>query len=102
MTIHAWIAVATICVSIFGSIMGHVIISVWWASKISTTLDFLQRSIIDVQKHQDGYYPKEDAVKDLLRITDQLKAMWIVVDEMKNRIAEVEKNCYRHHPQREN
>lgn len=91
MTPQIVIAIVAIVVTVLIAIISHIVVSVWWASRITTTLSFLKTSIEKMEKHQDGYYTKEEAVKELALADQQHKALWLRVDEQRTRIESLEK-----------
>lgn len=80
----AWIG---IIVAIGTSVITHVCVAIWWASKINTTLSFLQKAIETLNdtviRHDADRYTKNDAAKDFAIRDNQLSALWRRIDEMK-------------------
>jgi hypothetical protein len=92
-----WVAVG---VTVLLTVFSHVVVSVWWASKITTTLEFMRQTIERMEKHQDGYYSKEEAVREFTKVGGQLVGMWARIDEQRKILEELEKTCYMNHPKR--
>lgn len=61
----AWIAIV-VTISLF--VVSHIIITVWWASKVNTTLDFVQQSLTalieEIKMNRTLYVNKNDYQKD--------------------------------------
>lgn len=68
-------------------VIGHLCSTVWWMSKITTTLDILSKSVegilAAIAKHEATYYSKEDAAKDFAYRDKEIEGMWERVDEIK-------------------
>ena len=84
------IAIVSIIIGVLLAVLSHIIVSVWWASKITTTLGFLRESLEKIEKHQDGYYKKEEAIKEFANIQRELKASWEKLDDSRHRIEKLE------------
>lgn len=68
-------------------IVGHIGITIWWASKVNTTMDSLKLGVNDVVKElkevKNVIFTRSDAMREL-QIADK------VHDELKERIEKVE------------
>ena len=57
-------------------ILGHLIASVWWASKITITLEFIKKEIkenmLDIKKMEETYARKKD-IDDLWRKIEKME-----------------------------
>lgn len=82
----AWTA---IIISTAGAVIVHVITAVWWASKINTTLGFLQEAIktfnATLASHDADKYTIKDATKDFSIRDQQITALWKRIDELKGK-----------------
>jgi predicted nucleic acid-binding Zn-ribbon protein len=89
------VAIAGITLAAGGAIVGHVCFSVWWASKITTTLDFLKDAVSEIgsefKSHKALSYSKEEATQHNTRTADAFKALWTRVDEQRERIDDLER-----------
>lgn len=79
-------------ITLFLGVISHIAFSVWWASKITTTLGFLRIDVSKIEKHQDGYYTKEEAIKELTKLENQIAGGWKRHDELRMRVDSVEKD----------
>lgn len=91
MTTTAVIAIVSILVTFLLAIGSHIFVSVWWASKITTTLGFLRESLQKIEKHQDGYYPKEDAIKEFALVNARIEGIGKKLDELRTRVETLER-----------
>lgn len=71
-------------ITIFIFMLTHLIGSIWWASQITTTLDFMKESV-DIMtkaiiKHESTYYSKEEAAKDFAYRDKEIEAIWRKLD----------------------
>jgi len=66
------------------TVLVHAATSIWWASKINTTLDFqrdILKNINDALKlYEYTKYSKEEAAKDFLIRDQQVSAIWKKID----------------------
>lgn len=66
------------------TILLHAFASVWWASKMNTTMSFLNSSLENISKsltvNEAIRYTKEEAAKDFSIRDKQLDAVWKKVD----------------------
>lgn len=80
-----WEAIVTIV--LFMTV--HLVGTVWWMSKIQTMLQILNATVDSIGKailrHEAAYYHKEDAIRELARIEQQMQAMWKRIDEIKEK-----------------
>jgi hypothetical protein len=62
----------------------HLTGTVWWMSKIQTTLSFLAQQVGEIVKtvaaHEATYAKKEDVAKDCIVIQRQVDAIWKRLD----------------------
>ena len=78
-------------VALGGMILAHALASVWWASKVTTTLDFMAKTVDgavrDWKTGKDGLYEHID--KELERRDSEIKTLWKRVDEQRNDITQL-------------
>lgn len=67
-------------------VITHLCSTVWWMSKITTTLEILSTSVKDIKfiiaKHEATYFTKEEAAREFAHIKQQTDALWIRVDKL--------------------
>lgn len=67
-------------------IVGHLCSTVWWMSKITTTLTLLTKAVEDIRsiiaKHEATYYTKEEAAREFSHVKQQTDALWNKVDKL--------------------
>lgn len=71
-------------VTIILTTLGHIGFFIWWASKVTTTLEFVQKSVEKMQNTQNGYLPKEEYYKDKGVTEKAAAAQWKRLDEIKD------------------
>lgn len=78
-----WEAIVTIVIFMIVHMCG----TVWWMAKIQTTLQILNTTVESIGKtilrHEAEYYHKEDALREVTRLDQQIQAMWKRIDELK-------------------
>lgn len=98
-----WTAYVMVALAVFGiiaGIVGHICYSVWWAARINTTLEFVQKTLIeiatDLKAHKLNSYTKEDAAREFQEVRSNLKAQWERIDEIKKELNEHGKKLEEH------
>lgn len=95
MTTETMIAIVGVVITVVGAIGGHLCFSVWWASKITTTLDFLKGAAEtiagELKEHKASAFSKEDAVRHATYVKDQIDALSKRQDENRERIEALER-----------
>lgn len=73
-------SIITLCIFMVVHLCG----TVWWMSKINTTLNFLANQVSDIMKqvaaHEATYAKKEDVAKDCTMMQRQIDAIWRKLD----------------------
>lgn len=68
-------------------LVGHVITTVWWASRITTILELTQKSMetlsVEMKAVNKTYVSKEDLARELVVNEKEHAAMWKQIDNMK-------------------
>jgi len=81
-----WIGVLIAFAVFFLGLLGNVISTVWWASKITASLDILTTAVSEIKtilaRHEATYYTKEEAAKDFAHANQQINALWGKVDKL--------------------
>ena len=67
-------------------VVAHLCSTVWWMSKITTTLDILAKSVDEIKniiaRHEATYYTKEEAAKDFAHRDAKIDAAWSKLDKL--------------------
>ena len=67
-------------------VVAHLCSTVWWMSKITTTLDILAASVGEIKsilaRHEATYYTKEEAAKDFAHRDSRIDAAWNKLDKL--------------------
>lgn len=83
----AWVAV---CVTIGIFMLGHIFVSIWWASKMNVLVTIIQASlgdlVLELKAQREIFYKKEDALRDLALFAKERDAMWKRIDEINDKI----------------
>lgn len=76
------IAIATLALSL----LGHIITTVWWASKITNILEIsrgdIKELLIDMKNVNTTYVRKEDYIREMTEIKNSIDAAWRGIDEI--------------------
>lgn len=68
------------------AVLAHAGASIWWAAKIDTTMNFLQKNLQVIAdaiiKHEATMYSKDEAIKDFSQRDHQISALWQKVDKL--------------------
>lgn len=82
--------VINITLAIF--VMGHLGITIWWASKVTVTLKFVQDElrelVTELKAIKIVYMKREDVVRELAIIEKEQIAIWKKIDTMQEKFAE--------------
>ena len=93
MTPGAWIAIIGIGVTFFLTMLGHIIVSVFWAGKVTAKLDILVRDSGEAKAKLETFretcFTKADAGIKLSEAEGQHKAIWKKIDAMKHAIIKI-------------
>ncbi|HEY9874592.1 MAG TPA: hypothetical protein V6D12_14225 [Candidatus Obscuribacterales bacterium] len=67
-------------------LIGHIVTTVWWASKITNILENAQKSLnelsIDMKSVNKTYVSKEDFARELGHVEKRLDAAWAKLDAL--------------------
>lgn len=81
-----WVGVIIAFAVFFLGLMGNIVSTVWWASKITTTLTVLTNAVNDIKtviaRHEATYFTKEEAAREFTHIKQQTDALWKKVDKI--------------------
>ena len=81
-----WIGVLIAFSVFFLGLIGNVISTVWWASRITASLDILTSAVSEIKsilaKHEATYYTKEEAAREFSHVKQQTDALWARIDKM--------------------
>ena len=65
-------------------VAGHLGITIWWASKVSTTLNFVQTElrelVTELKSIKEIYMKREDVIRELSLVEKEQKAIWKKID----------------------
>jgi hypothetical protein len=79
----SWLSIV-ITLGIF--VVTHIIITVWWASRVNTLLDIVQAKlgeiVVELKRMEHAYVTKEDAARELAIAEKEHKAIWKRLDEL--------------------
>ena len=64
-------------------IAGHLCTTVWWMSKITTTLEALSSDLKEAVKDIKGLVPKVDCIREHEHIDKRFDDIWKKLDEIK-------------------
>jgi hypothetical protein len=78
-------------------IMGNLVATVWWASKITSMVDNLH-SIVEklasvIDDHTKNLYTKSEAMTDLKKIEETIAKMWERIDAAQSMALELKTKC---------
>lgn len=79
----AWAAI-TVTIAIF--VLGHLFVTIWWASRVNVTLEFVQKNLTELVvqlKSMESIYAKKE---DLIVINKSLEASWKKLDKIQEQI----------------
>jgi len=67
-------------------VIGHLCSTVWWMSKITTTLQMMSKSVEQISeviiRHESKYYDKDDAMREFGRIDAKVDKAHQRIDEL--------------------
>lgn len=85
-----WIGAIIAFLMLLGGLAIHIGFSIWWASKITTTLDFVKKSSedtsTDLKLIKETYAKKED----LRAIEKNYTAMWNKIDKIQRVLGHID------------
>lgn len=80
----AWLSI-TVTISIF--VLSHIVITVWWASKVNTMLNYVHLNLTDLVQElkimKESYAKKED----LIILNKEKEAIWKRIDLIQEKLA---------------
>ena len=80
-----WITI-TVTLGLF--VITHIVITVWWASRVNTLLDVVQSKLTEIVvnlKAMEGAYVKKEELAYRVATSDkEHAAMWKQIDELKD------------------
>lgn len=78
-----WVGIVVSGVLLAMGIIGNLVTTVWWASKITTTLTILKSAVDELKADKKTFATKEDLARELAVTDKEHKALWKNVDEIK-------------------
>ena len=79
----AWIAII-VTLTIF--VVTHIVITVWWASRVDTLLSVVQSNleklVMELKSFHVMFVTREEAARELAIAEKEQKAMWKKIDEL--------------------
>lgn len=73
-------------------VLAHLCSTVWWMSKITTTLELLTKSVENINtviaRHEATYFTKEEAAREFTHVKQQTDALWKRVDKIQDKTHE--------------
>lgn len=86
--------ILTASVSLFIFLMVQAAALIWALSKLTTTLEFVRKSVQDLEttmgKYGDTFYRKEDAAQQVHVRDKQSDELWKTINGLRDRLHEVE------------
>lgn len=83
----SWFAII-VTIALF--VLIHIVATVWWASRVNTLLDIVQRNLIDLVSEMKAmkniYVSKEDFTRELTLSLKDREAMWKKIDALYDKI----------------
>ena len=84
----SWISIS-VTISIF--VVGHLGLTIWWASRVSTLLDYVQKDlkelVSELKTIKEMYVKKEDVGRELAILEKQNEAMWKKIDHIQDKLS---------------
>lgn len=81
----AWVSVV-VTLGIF--VTTHIVVTVWWASRVNTLLDIVQKNlgelVAELKSVDAKYFTREEAARELAIAEKEHKALWRKIDELKD------------------
>lgn len=77
----SWIAI----IGLGLGMVGHLVATVWWASKITTTLEIVRANVTDMASDGKEYATKEEVAEKMISRDQQITAIWKKVDYLSER-----------------
>jgi hypothetical protein len=72
---------------LLAGLVGHIITTVWWASKITTVCEMAQKSLAELTAEMKSvnktYVSKEDFARERAIAEKEHEAMWKQIDKLK-------------------
>lgn len=83
----AWVGVT---ITIIIAVCSHIVASVWWAARITTILEVLQKNAGDVASEMKAMRmtlaTKEDLSREVAILSKEQEAIWKNIDKLKERV----------------
>lgn len=90
MSAGGWTGLVLGVITFLAGMVGHICYSVWWASRINTTLEFVQKTLMeiatDLKAQKLNGVTKEEFAREVTRLEGQNKGAFNRVDELRNRV----------------
>lgn len=91
-----WWSVLIAGMVLFLGLIGHIIASIWWASRITVLVEGAQISILnmanafkdmtaEIKAFGSVYARKDDVVREMTLMEKQIQVMWDKLDKLKER-----------------
>lgn len=78
-----WVGVIIGGLTLAIGLMGNIIVTVWWASKITTTLEILRSAVEEIKAERKTFATKEEIARELGIADKENKAIWKNIDDIK-------------------
>lgn len=79
----AWISIV---ITIVLFVLSHIIVTVWWASRVNTVLEIVQKSveslIVELKATRESSFGKEEAIREFTLNQKEHDAIWGKIDAM--------------------
>lgn len=79
---HEWVGVIIAGIGLFVGLLGNIIATVWWASKITTTLVLLKSTVDELNIERKAMATKEELIREVAVMNKEMTAVWKKVDYM--------------------
>lgn len=77
-------------IGVIVAILGHGFFSIWWASKVNTLLDVVQKDlgemVSEMKSHKQTTFTREEAARELAICEKERTALWKKVDALTEKV----------------
>lgn len=77
---HEWTGVIISGIALFLGLLGNIVATVWWASKITTRLTILISTVDELNMERKAMATKEELVREIAVLNKENIAVWKKID----------------------